>query len=93
LELRGLSPINTDPMKLMYRAEITDVVGCVVKNVMDKMRAVRHIKEFAEQRIGTENGKLFVEVCETELSNLHEGKIAKFKVKPSEYQTWQQSWE
>lgn len=83
---------DPDPMKLRYRTEITEVVGYVVKNVMDKTGAVRHIKEFAEQRIGTENRKLFVEVCETELSNLHEGKIAKFRVKPSEYQAWQQHW-
>lgn len=84
---------DPDPMKLRYREQITEVVGYVVKNVMDKTGAVRHIKEFAEQRIGTENRKLFVEICETELSNLHEGKIAKFRVKPSEYQAWQQSWE
>jgi hypothetical protein len=83
---------DPDPMKLRYRTEITEVVGYVVKNVMDKTEAVRHIKQFAEQWIGTENRKLFVEVCETELSNLHEGKIAKFRVKPSEYQAWQQSW-
>ena len=59
---------------------------------MDKPGAVKTIKEFAEQRIGTQDRNKFVEVCETELSNLHESKIARFRIRPSEYQVWKDDW-
>jgi hypothetical protein len=34
----------------------------------------------------------FVEVVETELMSLHEGNIARFRLRASEYQTWRQGW-
>jgi hypothetical protein len=34
----------------------------------------------------------FVEVVETELMSLHEGNIARYRLRPSEYQTWRQTW-
>ena len=81
-----------DPMKLRYRTEITEVISHVVKHVMDKPGAVKYIKEFADQLKSAEDRKIFIEICETELSNLHEGKIVRFRVRPSEYQVWKDSW-
>ena len=34
----------------------------------------------------------FIEVVETEVMNLHEGNIARYRIRPSEYQTWKKTW-
>lgn len=34
----------------------------------------------------------FVEVVETELMSLHEGNIARYRLRPSEFQRWRQGW-
>jgi len=81
-----------DPMRLRYRTEFTEVVNHVVKHVMDKTGAVKYIKEFAGHLKSAEDRNKFVEICETELINLHEGKIARFRVRPSEYQAWKDGW-
>jgi hypothetical protein len=34
----------------------------------------------------------FVEVVETESTSLHEGNIARYRLRPAEYQAWRQGW-
>ena len=34
----------------------------------------------------------FVEVVETELMGLHEGNIARYRLRPAEHQAWRQGW-
>lgn len=34
----------------------------------------------------------FVELVETEIMSLHEGNIARYKLRPTEYQNWRQGW-
>jgi hypothetical protein len=34
----------------------------------------------------------FVEVVETEIMNLHEGNIARYRLRPSEYESWMDRW-
>lgn len=36
--------------------------------------------------------KEFIKVVDTELMALHEGNIAKFKIKPHEFHAWQDVW-
>jgi len=36
---------------------------------------------------------LFREIAEDELLALHEGNFARYQVRPSEFQAWQQVWE
>ncbi|HSJ04728.1 MAG TPA: hypothetical protein VK956_19810 [Verrucomicrobium sp.] len=38
---------------------------------------------------GTNN---LIEVVESELSTLHEGNIARYRLRPSEFQVWHQQW-
>jgi len=37
-------------------------------------------------------GGRFVEVVETELMSLHEGNIARYRLRPSEYHAWEKNW-
>ena len=33
-----------------------------------------------------------IEVVETEVMSLHEGNIARYRLRPSQYQTWRETW-
>jgi len=34
----------------------------------------------------------FIEVAETEIMGLHEGNFARYRLRPSQYQTWREGW-
>jgi ABC-type transporter MlaC component len=42
--------------------------------------------------LSPEDQARFIEVVETEVMNLHEGNIARYRLRPSQYQTWKATW-
>ncbi len=81
-----------DPFRLRYRQAVAEVVGDIVRGGMDKKAATAWMRSSAAEKIPREDQPRFVEVVETELMGLHEGNIARYRLRPSEYFTWQQSW-
>jgi len=81
-----------DPFRLRYRNLIAEVSAMVVRNCMDKKNAVDCIKQQAEQHVVQSDRAHFIEVVETELMALHEGNIARYRLRPMEYQRWQKNW-
>ena len=81
-----------DPFRLRYRSKIADVVAAIVRDRMNKKAANVYIKEFARNEISQEDRQRFMEVAETEVLNLHEGNIARYRLRPSEYAAWRQDW-
>jgi len=59
---------------------------------MDKKTATVFIQQHAAEHVSLEEQPRFVEVVETELINLHEGNIARYRLKPSQYQIWRETW-
>jgi hypothetical protein len=59
---------------------------------MDKKTATVFIQQHAAEDVSLEEQPRFVEVVETELMNLHEGNIARYRLKPSQYQIWWETW-
>lgn len=81
-----------DPFRLRYRAMVAETVAEIVKSRMDQKAASDFIKQRAGQ-IGTQDDRTrFVEVAETEIRNLHEGNIARYRLRPSEYRSWMETW-
>ena len=80
-----------DPFRLRYRALIAEVVASVVRTGMDKKAATALARKRAEQVPPADQAR-FVEVVETELMSLHEGNIARYRLRPTEYQAWRQGW-
>ena len=80
-----------DPFRLRYRALIAEVVASVVRTGMDKKAATALARKRAEQVPPADQAR-FVEVVETELMSLHEGNIARYRLRPAEYQAWRQGW-
>ncbi len=81
-----------DPFRVQYREEIKTLVSEIVRQKMDKKEAVLTIKEKAHDLIPLANQARFLELVEIELMSLHKGNIARFRLRPSEYDDWKKSW-
>lgn len=81
-----------DPFRLQYRPQITQAVGDVVRKTMTKLQAVSYVQQFAQAQIAPLDRERFIEVVETQLLSLHEGSIARYRLRPSEFQAWQANW-
>lgn len=81
-----------DAFRLRHRTIISETVANIVRSQMDKKAATAYIRQSAEKDINPDERAKFVEVVETEVMSLHEGNIARYQIRPSEYQDWQANW-
>lgn len=81
-----------DPFRLNYRNIIARTIMEIVSARMDRNATVTYIKKRANESILDEDRPRFIEVVETEIMNLHEGNIARFRLRPTEYRAWQETW-
>lgn len=81
-----------DPFRLRYRAFVAEVVATVVRERMDKKAATALARQRAVEQLPAPDQARFVEVVETEIMSLHEGNIARYRLRPAEYRTWRQGW-
>jgi hypothetical protein len=83
---------DPDPFRLRYRTQIAEMVRAVVASGMDKHEAAAFIAARATREIHEKDCARFIEVVETALSGLHEGNIARFRLRPSEFAAWLATW-
>ncbi len=81
-----------DPFRIQYRVLISETVSAVVRARMDKVRAIAWIQQRAHEKIPATDQARFIEVVETQLMSLHEGNIARYRLRPSEFGAWQTEW-
>ena len=81
-----------DPLRLRYRQFVMDAIARVVRDRLDKKNAVSLIHTLAVDQIPTADRDRFIEIVEAELISLHEGSIARFRLRPSEFQAWRAGW-
>ncbi|MCH8533142.1 MAG: Fic family protein [Saccharospirillum sp.] len=81
-----------DLFRMQYRDLITQAVATVVRERLTKHQAINHIQRFAQEQIKTADRQRFIEVVETQLLSLHEGNIARYRLRPSEFHGWYQVW-
>lgn len=81
-----------DPFRLHYRNILFETIANIVRGRMDKKEAISAIKIKASQSIILEDQPRFIEVVELELRGLHEGNIARYRLRPSEYEAWNEVW-
>lgn len=81
-----------DKFRLQYRTLIANSVFEIVDKGMDKTQATAFIQNHATEDVPHADRAQLIEVVETEVLNLHEGNIARFRVRPSQYQTWKATW-
>lgn len=83
---------DPDPFRLRYRTLVAETVAEIVRARMFKKAAAAFVKRRATEDVSQEDRAHFVEVVETEIMSLHEGNIARYRVRPSQYQTWRATW-
>ena len=81
-----------DPFRMRYRDQVAGIVAELVRNGKDKKQATAVIKRYAKQNVKGDDQTRFVEVVETELMSLHEGNIARYRLRPAEYRAWRENW-
>ncbi|MBI2603377.1 MAG: Fic family protein [Deltaproteobacteria bacterium] len=81
-----------DPFRLRYRVELREIIGEVVRGCMSRKRADAHITAWVQQKIEPTERDQFRDVVESELLGLHEGNFARYQIRPSEFNAWQQTW-
>ncbi len=84
---------DPDPFRLQHRQHIIQAVSAVVREKLNKARAISHIQQFAQTQIEAADRQRFIEVVETQLLNLHEGNIARYRLRPSEFHAWHSVWQ
>jgi hypothetical protein len=81
-----------DPFRLHYRTMVKDAVAQIVRSRMDKKAASAFIAQRAIEAVPLDDRARFVEVVETEIMSLHEGNIARYRLRPSEFRIWSDGW-
>lgn len=81
-----------NPFRMRYRTLVARIVSDIVLGGMNKKTAAVFIKRSAMEDVPEEDIARFIEVVETEAMSLHEGNIARYRLRPSQYQTWREAW-
>lgn len=82
-----------DPFRLRHRALIGQFVREVVQSRMCKKAAGKWIAAQAEKQLTKDEGANFIAVIEVELNSLHLGNIARYRLRPKEFEEWRKGWE
>lgn len=81
-----------DPFRLRYRSVLTEVVGDVVRGAMSPKQAVAFLNRRVPELAPPPDREKVIHLAELELYGLHEGNFARFRVRPSEFAKWQETW-
>ncbi|MEY2394517.1 MAG: hypothetical protein QOF94_862 [Acidobacteriaceae bacterium] len=82
-----------DPFRFRNRAALRQIIGEVIRGRMDKKAAAAYVTAWVEKN-GIPDGERekFRDMAESELVSLHEGNFARYQIRPSEFEAWQQVW-
>jgi Fic/DOC family len=81
-----------NPFRSRHRDALREIVGLIVRRRMNKTQASVHIQDWARAHIEPASRQQFQETAETELLSLHEGNFARYGIRPSEFNAWQEVW-
>jgi hypothetical protein len=82
-----------DPFRFKHKAALRQIVGEVVRGRMDRKAAAAYVAAWVEKNdIPEAEREKFRDMAEAELVSLHEGNFARYQIRPSEFEAWQQVW-
>lgn len=79
-----------DPFRLRYRSELGDLVRGVVQGRLVSEAADEWIRRQLEKTIPEDDREQMRRVLRLELLTLHEGNIARHRLRPSEFRAWKE---
>ncbi len=81
-----------DPFRLRHREALKGIVKHVVSSNMSQKDAAIYIAQWATENMESDQRARLIEVAESELLSLHEGNFARYQIRPSQFQEWQEVW-
>ena len=81
-----------DPFRIKYREELGDVISQIITRAIPRNETAQFLKPWCDENIPEEDREAFRTTVEDELLALHEGNFARYRVRPSEFRTWQAVW-
>lgn len=79
--------VEPDPLKIKYREELIQAVQTIVKGLQQPTPSV--IEQVAKEHVPGLDQDAFREMLMQALQQLHEGSIARYRLRRSEYSAWQ----
>jgi hypothetical protein len=76
-----------DPFRMKYRTLLTEIIREVVLQGTGSDQDI--VATWATERIPMDDQQRFKDLVHTELNGLHEGNIARFRLRPKEFAAWQ----
>jgi hypothetical protein len=80
---------DPDPFKIRYREQLTNAVQAIVRG--RKTVSTDTVQEMAGELVPGDDGEAFAKILMDVLDRLHEGNVARYRLKLSEFQEWKQS--
>jgi hypothetical protein len=81
-----------DPFRLRYGTKICELIASLVTRGLDQRAATEATKRFITKHIPTSDQSQFAEVTKAEVLALHEGNIARYRIRPAEFARWRARW-
>jgi hypothetical protein len=76
-------------LKLKYRDVVHEIVRTIVLERVEGPRIVSYIQYLIDQKgLPMSDQREIFELIETEILSLHDGNVARFKVRPAEFLAW-----
>lgn len=75
-----------EPLRLLYRLQLHEIVADIVRNL--RLDVHQAIKQYADEQLDKEDRQAFAEMVQEEIKRLHKGIIARYRIRPSEFETW-----
>jgi len=82
-----------DPFRLRYREQFRELIADLVRSRVARKDAAARIAAWTKKEIDPKDRRHFIEIAEAELTSLHEGNLARHRIRPSEFAAWRQVWE
>lgn len=77
-----------DPFRMRYRTLLAHTVADIVRGGIKRKDVTAFVRRRAQDKVSEPDRLRFIEVVESEVMTLHEGNIARYRLKPSEYYKW-----
>ena len=82
-----------DPFRLRYREQIRELIAALVRARVARKDVATRIEAWSKKEIDSGDRRHFAEIVEAELTGLHEGNFARYRIRPAEFAAWRQVWE
>jgi hypothetical protein len=81
-----------DALRLRYRDVMRELVAAVVRQAMNSRQAAAYIDAHIADAVAADDRARCIELVHAELIALHEGSIARYRLRPGEYHAWKAQW-